>query len=196
MHTVARDEPHEQRLIVANVRAQRAPGARLATQRRQMVRDDEYEETERGIFRLGRRDGGEIGSHTERQDVMILPHEVKEGMSWSQTSRLELIESRMFAADDQIAGRRYPVQLTARIAALDEAVRVPAGVFAQCVRVDATGETRVRVDRGNVTVPVEIAPQDWYAAGVGRVKSMRIERAQSSFLRPGSYTLELVSFHR
>ncbi|MBI5616433.1 MAG: hypothetical protein HY943_09090 [Gammaproteobacteria bacterium] len=194
--TVVRDEPHAQRIVIANTVAKDVPGAKLATQRRQMAWDYYFKETERGIFRIGSTDRRENGPRTAEEEVMILPHDVKEGSSWRMTSRLELVESRTFSADDRIVGRYYPVHLTARVAARDESVKVPAGSFAHCVRVDATGETSVRVDRGYGTAPVKVTQQDWYAPGVGLVKSTRLEHSDSTFLRPGTYDQELVSFER
>lgn len=194
--TMVRDEPHDQRIVVTNTVAKEVPGAKLATQRRQMAWDYYFKETERGIFRIGSTDRRENGPRTAEEEVMILPHDVKDGTSWTVTSRLELVESRTFSADDKIVGRYYPVRLSAQVAAHDETVKVPAGSFSHCVRVDATGETSVRVDRGNGTAPVKVTQQDWYAPGVGLVKSTRLEHSDSTFLRPGTYTQELVSFER
>jgi hypothetical protein len=60
------------------------------------------------------------------------------------------------------------------------------------VKVEATGLTLVPADRGNLEVEVRVTQTEWYAPGVGLVKSTRAETADSPFLRSGEYVQELL----
>ena len=69
---------------------------------------------------------------------------------------------------------------------------MPAGRFDDCIRVEATGVTLVPADRGSLEVEVKVTQTEWYAPGVGLVKSTRLEAAESPFLRNGEYLQELL----
>ena len=58
-----------------------------------------------------------------------------------------------------------------------ENVRVPAGHFFDCVKVTATGQTTVNTGDNQRTLNVVVELVEWYAPGVGLVKSTRSEKA-------------------
>ena len=76
---------------------------------------------------------------------------------------MRLIESRTFAYEDRLAGRLLPFLIDYRIAELADYVEVPAGRYADCVRVEARGARRVLVNRGREVADVDIVHTDWYA---------------------------------
>ena len=84
-----------------------------------------------------------------------------------------------------------PVMLTYRISSQNESVTVPAGRFEHCIKVTGAGSTTVPVDRATAKAPVTVEHADWYAPGVGLVKSVRREHSESVFLQDGEFTLEL-----
>lgn len=186
--TTIRDEPLEQRLYVINV-AQR--GASLL-QRRQTQWDHMYTVGADGIVHEAYAQRG-AGGAKERK-TLLLPKVIEIGASWTTKSRLRLIESRTFAAEDRLRGRYLPIDLETTIGSLDETVEVPSGRYSQCIRVDSKGATTVRADRGNILVEVRTEQQEWYAPGVGLVKSQRVESSKSPFLRDGRYLQELLEY--
>jgi hypothetical protein len=182
------DEERRQRLFVANV----AFDGRTLLQRRQGGWDHLYAIGDDGIAHrsyLNRRGGGR---EAREANALLLPQPASEGANWQYRSRLRLIESRTFAAEDRLGGRYLPVELDARVAATDVTVEVPAGRFRGCVRVEASGRALVPADRGNLEVEVAVSQTEWYAPGVGLVKSVRAETADSPFLRSGEYRQELL----
>lgn len=186
--TRVRDEPRRQRLFVANV----AFDGRTLLQRRQGAWDHLYavgdERVEHRAY-LNRMAGGREAREAE---AVLLPVPPKPGASWQFQSRLRLIESRTFAAEDRLANRFLPVEMTASIKADDDEVSVPAGRYDDCVRVEAVGKTLVPADRGNLEVEVTVTQTEWYAPGVGLVKTQRVEEADSPFLKKGEYVQELL----
>lgn len=182
-----KDEPRQQRLFVANV----AWDGRTLLQRRQGSWDHLYAVGEQSIEHRAY-----LNRHASRQareaEAVLLPVPAAPGASWQFKTRLRLIESRTFAAEDRLANRYLPVDMSARIEGADEAVEVPAGRFDRCVRVEANGKTLVQADRGNLEVEVTVIQTEWYAPGVGLVKRERVEQADSPFLRNGKYVQELL----
>lgn len=182
------DEARMQRLFVANV----AFDGRTLLQRRQGGWDHLYAIGDDGIAHQSyiNRSGG--GRDAREANALLLPAPATEGSNWQYRSRLRLIESRTFAAEDRLGGRYLPVDLAARVVATDATIEVPAGRFRDCVRVEANGRALVPADRGNLEVEVAVSQTEWYAPGVGLVRSVRIESADSPFLRGGEYVQELL----
>lgn len=184
-------ELREQRLVVVDFGAvAHADGnARL---RAQNGRAALYRRADDGIFRLAERAARGARWREDEAGHLVLPLPAEVGRSWTLASRLRLIESRTFAREDRLQPRRLPVALRYTVTAVDDTVSVPAGTFERCLRVEAHGRATVPVDRANATAEVEVAHTDWYAAGVGLVKSRRRETSDSVFLHEGEYLQELL----
>ena len=183
-----RDEPRQQRLFVANV----AFDGRTLLQRRQGAWDHLYAIDDDAVAHQAYLNRHSDGREAREAPAVLLPVPPTPGAAWQFTSRLRLIESRTFSAEDRLSGRLLPVDLNASITADDDVVQVPAGRFDDCVRVEATGVALVPADRGNIEVEVRVTQTEWYAPGVGLVKSTRVETTDSPFLRNGAYLQELL----
>jgi hypothetical protein len=111
---------------------------------------------------------------------------------WTLASTLALIEEKI---DEGVRFRDQgiPLTMTFRVASSDEEVTVPAGRYPHCLRIDGAGTALVPVHKGETTARVDVASSDWYAPGVGLVKSVRTETSPSSFLVPGTFTQELTA---
>ena len=184
----ALDEARSQRLFIANV----AYDGRTLLQRRQGAWDHLYSIDDETVAHQAYLNRNGNGKQAREAAAVLLPVRPTAGASWQFRTRLRLIESRTFAAEDRLANRYLPVEMTARIAAASDAIQVPAGRFDDCVRVEATGKTLVPADRGNLEVEVNVMLTEWYAPGVGLVKTHRLETADSPFLRNGEYVQELL----
>jgi len=135
----------------------------------------------------------DLKADPERQFVLKMPF--RPGTRWQSTSRLSLIESRTFEPTDRIIPLHVPVHMTFVIEADDDMIRVPAGDFTGCLRVHGTGALTIRVDRGYHRADIKVDEIDWYAPGVGLIKSQRTEASASYFLKTGTYLLELEQSH-
>ncbi|MCG3146485.1 MAG: hypothetical protein HONDAALG_04578 [Gammaproteobacteria bacterium] len=141
--------------------------------------------TRRGIDGRVRRDGP---AH------FILRAPYVAGTKWSLTSRLTLIESIFYDAGERIRDREVPVTLGYSIASAGETVAVPAGTFGGCLKVTASGSAIVRVNQGANFGHVDVEHTDWYAPGVGLVRSERRETSASPYLKAGTYVQELAGY--
>ena len=146
-----------------------------------------------GIFSIGTRDRHTLTETWAQSPQKIIPLTPKIGDTWTVESRLGLIESRTFARQDRLRNRTIPVQLRYEVVAVGETVTVPAGSFDNCLLLQASGNVVVRTDRGNASAEVRVSRQDWYAPGVGLVKSLRVEESESPFLKPGSCEQTLIA---
>ena len=193
--TTILDEVAEQRLVVANIgTGTLEDGAGVSIQRQSSGREVHVQKTAHGLERVAVRipAGAE---QTPPAPSMILPTDRKVGTSWKTETRLRLIESRTFARQDKLRNRILPLELTMSIGAADASVTVPAGTFANCIRIDGIGNRSVRTDRGNAVAKVAVEHHEWYAPGVGLVKATRSESAESPFLKSGRYVQELVQYN-
>lgn len=180
---IIRDETQTRRRVVRNLASVTFDDQKLFVQEIQGEERQYFSVKEEGIFREDPE-----GNKFE----LILPLSSDKDESWSLASRLGVIESRTFARRDRILTKAIPITLTYSVISIDEEVVVPAGRFKNCLKVKGTGFTTVRVDRGNGTAEVKIESFDWYASGIGLIKTERTEQSNSSFLKTGFYTLELL----
>lgn len=141
--------------------------------------------TRRGIDGRVRRDG-------PKHFILRSPFAV--GTKWSLTSQLTLVESVFYEAGERIRDREVPVTLDYSIASAGETVTVPAGTFRDCLKVSASGSAIVRVNQGANFGHVDVEHTDWYAPGVGLVRSERRESSGSPYLKSGVYVQELAGY--
>jgi len=86
------------------------------------------------------------------------------------------------------------VPVTVKIESMTDVVKVPAGTFENCMRVELSGNAFI--DAGNYVgkTIVRINEINWYAPGVGLVKSVRKESTKHRALDKGEITLELENY--
>lgn len=127
-------------------------------------------------------------------EPFVIREPVTVGMEWEVPSRLALAESVFHDNGERVRSRQTPVTLRHVIVGGGEEVTTPAGHFEGCLRVHATGRAIVRVNWGANFGTVEVDQTDWYAPGIGLVKSRRIETSDSPYLKPGESMLELARY--
>lgn len=190
VETIVLDEAKVQKEIVRNVGRGTHDGREVWVRERAGGTLNYFARDGAGVFRI--EPPGQDGS-TPAGVAVVLPEPLTAGASWTVESRLAVIESRTYDPADRLVVRRIPVTLVQRVESLDATVEVPAGRFEGCLHVRATGTAGARVDRGQGTASIDVVSDDWYAPGVGLVKSSRRETSDSTFLKPGSYDLVLES---
>ncbi len=185
------DGVFQQKQIVRNLGESRSGGETVYVQEQSGNRLSYYRRTAGGIERLAIRGRGEeVGEEDKPGHYLLrLPYAV--GTRWSLPSHLSLIQARSYEPADRVTRGTTRLSLQYEIVSLDEAVDVPAGHYAHCLKTRATGGATIRVDRGNHFADVVVENFDWYAPGVGLVKSTRVERSDSHYLQAGEYLLEL-----
>ena len=123
----------------------------------------------------------------------VIGYPLQAGTEWSSKARLQLFDlpKKLEGGWDGLS--RY-MTMDYTITSLDESVKVPAGRFSRCLRVDAVGflDLPQRILLGIRTIKVE--QTQWYAPEVGLVKMTRREFAIPN-LYPSEYTQVLTSFN-
>ena len=147
-----------------------------------------------GVERIASRRPGMTGIVREVSTRVVLPDTLEPGRKWRVSTTLGLIESRTFARTDRVVVRRYPVEIEKTIVANDASVRVEAGYFDDCIRVESEGRAVISTDRGNSQASVLVRVTEWYAKDVGLVRLKRVESADSPFLKTGTQTWELAAY--
>lgn len=112
---------------------------------------------------------------TDSPDQYILKYPLEAGTKWRAASRTVLLTERFLYS--KALPIKIGIDLDYVIEKTDDDVRVPAGHFFNCVKVTATGQTTVNTGDNQRTLNVIVEQSDWYAPGVGLVKSARMESA-------------------
>ena len=116
----------------------------------------------------------------DRDDEKLLPTDPGKTVEWES-------EVGLFDVPD---GSGYALHLVGRAASTDASVTVPAGTFDGCLLVDTTILPRTGRPGSDEGSPDFFRYLDWYAPGVGLVKSIATSGSASD---PVS-TIELISF--
>ncbi|MGQ0658730.1 MAG: hypothetical protein ACT4NU_11675 [Chromatiales bacterium] len=148
-----------------------------------------------GIRRVGVRKAGKAEVIADPPGNYVLPFPLITGASWEQKTTTGVLEATVLASGHALS-LKVPVELTYRIESVDDEVRVPAGTFRGCLRVRGAGRTVYQGDNWVLTSDVAVDHVDWYAPGVGLVRSQRVETTSSNVVPRGDYLLELLSFER
>ena len=190
------DETKQQRQVSAIVEQAETKHGKVFIMRQNPKTDAYLQSNTEGIFRLGSRDRHSLTETWNAEPQKILPAKPQLDSTWTIKSELGLIESRTFARQDRLRNRTIPLALQYEVKSIDETVTVEAGTFSGCLALRATGSVVVRTDRGNASAEVIVTQHDWYAPGVGLVKSYRLEESESPFLKKGTFEQTLIALNR
>ena len=113
-------------------------------------------------------------------DEKLLPAKPREDEEWES-------EVQLF---DLPNGAGYGMRVVSRATSTEESVTVPAGKFEGCLLVDTTIVPRTHTAKAEDEALAFFHYRDWYAPGVGLVKSLAISGPQSKPMT----TIELISF--
>lgn len=152
-----------------------------------------YQKTDDGIFRVAvkRRTDREI--QREASTHLIIPYPTKIGNAWELETTTTILDRNIRAYERKQFTLVVPVMLQYTVESLDDIVSVPAGRFDRCLRIRGVGRTRVNPNVGVGVTDIEIETIDWYAPGVGLVRTIRKEEASTAVLDSGEYLFELES---
>jgi hypothetical protein len=115
-------------------------------------------EDSRGVFEYAQQSEGAGTPVGKDAPNYLLRAPVAQGTTWSSVWQSER------------DGRQVTLPTVKSIAATDETVIVPAGTFADCVRLKITG--RAAVDLVNGPATIEVRGDEWYAPKIGLIKGM------------------------
>ena len=192
IHTTILDKPQHHRVLISNLGMGVHHGRKVYIQRRSPATENYLQLTPDAILRVHTKVAANATDHPP--ESIVMPANVEVGYTWMSESRLTLILSRTIARQDKLRRLALPVELTFTMTASDEIIEASAGRFEHCIKIDATGERFVPTDRSNARAKVSVHHSQWYAPGVGLVKSERNETSDSTFLIPGYYSHNLLRY--
>lgn len=125
----------------------------------------------------------------------ILAYPLKQGQEWQSDSKIKVLEVTGAFTPTFKARIVKPVTLTYHLEDTGATVTVPAGTFSQCLQIHAKGYLfagRTLQDMMGIDT-INIEQTEWYAPGVGLVKTEREEYTEPNEFR-NRYTRELLTY--
>jgi hypothetical protein len=113
------------------------------------------------------------------------------GAAFRNNERTFLLIFRLFNAD---RNAEIPMLMYYRIERMDEVVRVPAGIFEGCMKVTGRGETSIKGAFSEAFIELTVQTVDYFAPGIGLVKSERLETSSHPRYAGGEYVKELQGY--
>ncbi len=146
-----------------------------------------------GIYRVATKSELQEEPQPDKEPRFVLKAPVAVGTSWRASTTAYLLQRRQ-EFPREIRHGHPAVPMTYTIEALGERLQVRAGAFENCVRVKGVAALRLFADPVVGWKDMPLVTTEWYCAGVGLVKLVREEPAESSFLTGGKLTMELVDW--
>ncbi len=134
-----------------------------------------YYNSSEGILRAGKQFNSDKLDF-EKEKRYVLKYPIEKGNTWIGESKTFLI-LRRYPYFDYKATANF--QLKNSIISVDEEVKVPAGKFDKCIKVEGIGSTTFFGDSEIGTIKIKIRTKEWYAPNIGLVKAVRIEETDT-----------------
>ena len=150
-----------------------------------------YKPKKNGIFRNGFAFAKDKNIKQEKQERMVLPFPIRIGKKWSVDSKTYLILKR-YPYYDYRATTNFTIDY--EIISTNEIISTPIGKFQNCILIRVIGNTKFIGDSEIGSIAINILSEEWYAKGVGLVKSVRVEKTDSDLFGTTKMTQVLESF--
>lgn len=123
--------------------------------------------------------------------ILVLPRPLQTGSRWRAPVTTHLLEWRKHVLEN--AGRRFRHTLMAdyHCETLSDQIETPAGTFNNVARINVSASETIEYGNTQEQTAIHVEMTQWYAPGIGLVKSERRESADSRELNPGEAILVL-----
>jgi hypothetical protein len=146
-----------------------------------------------GVYRVASKSDLDPEPQADRSPRYVLKAPYSVGTSWQADTTAYLLQRRQeFPREIKHSHPRIP--MTYRIASTGQAVQTPAGQFTGCTTVRGSATLKLFADPVSGWKDLALDTTEWYCPGVGLVKLVREEPAQSAFLTGGRLTMELTEW--
>ena len=152
-----------------------------------------YKLEKNGIFRSGFAFSKDKNINKENSERMVLPLPIKIGKKWSVDSKTYLILKR-YPYYDYRATTNFMIDY--EIISTDEIISTPSGKFRNCILIRGIGNTKFIGDSEIGSIDINILSEEWYAKGVGLIKSVRIEETDSDLFGTTKMTQVLEDYKK
>ena len=148
---------------------------------------------DKGIFLNSREKTVDLDTEYKEDSHYIFQYPLQAGTTWEDAVISKaLIKTGPPQKTEFHIVAKVPVDVV--IESMSDTVEVPAGVFTNCMRITLKGSTFT--DAGNYVgkTVVRVNETNWYAPGIGLVKSVRQEATKHRALDKGEIILELEEY--
>ena len=135
-----------------------------------------YKKDKNGIYRNGLSFEKDNAINFHKKERLVLPNPISLGDKWEVDSKTYLILKR-YPYYDYRATTNFQIEY--EIISKNQTVITPAGKFKNCLFVRGTGKTKFIGDSEIGTIEINISSEEWYAKGIGLIKSLRIEETDA-----------------
>lgn len=151
-----------------------------------------YRVTDIGIERIGYLKPADSATDFIEDAELILPTNAITGFGWESTVLTRTLAKNTPGepGDSRLLAR---IPLKSLIESNTETVNVPAGKFTNCLKISSSGFAFYSGEQFGGRAMIEIRRQNWYAAGIGLVKSELHETSTSNAYASGELIMELES---
>lgn len=147
-----------------------------------------------GIYRVATKSELQEEPEPDKEPRFVLKAPLVVGTHWRANTTAYLLQRRQeFPREIRHSHPAVPMNYT--IEAVGEKLATRAGHFDNCLRIKGVAALRLFADPVVGWKDMLLTTTEWYCAGVGLVKLVREEPAQSTFLTGGTLTMELVDWH-
>lgn len=183
---------HE-RLTLSALGSDSLDGARTWRRRSDSGVDYWLRVDESGVFRVASKSDLDDQPKPDAQRRYVLKEPLVAGTNWQATTTAYLLKRRQ-EFPREIRHSHPAVNMTYTIEAVGEKVETRVGRFDDCLRVKGIAQVRLFADPVVGWRDLPLTTTEWYCRGVGLVRLVRQEPAQSTFLSGGTLTMELIEW--
>ncbi len=150
-----------------------------------------YQANKKGVFRNAYAFAKDKTIRSERSKRMVLPASQNIGDMWAVDSKTYLILKR-YPYYDYRATTNFEINY--EIISKTDVVSTPVGKFKNCLLVRGIGQTNFIGDSEIGSIEINITSEEWYAKGIGLIKSIRVEKTNSDLFGTTKMTQILEDF--
>ena len=152
-----------------------------------------YLETEEGVLFFGKETIFDFESVFIKDEHYVLRYPLTVGTEWAGETLTKLLEKTGPPQKTEFKIiAKIPLQI--KIVAIDDIVKVPAGTFHNCIRIEKSGSAFKNAGNYIGLTIVTVNETSWYAPGIGLIKLVREESTASHALDKGTMVVELEKF--
>lgn len=141
------------------------------------------EQQDDGIYQVGSTQHGEHSLNAT--PVMIMPIPLTVGSRWQAPVQTELLEWRKYSLEKIDRGMQIKLQMEYICTELGAVIETPAGSFQNVAVIKGHAERRMEFTGDTGFIVIKIDSIQWYAPGIGLIKSERIESVDRREINPG-----------
>jgi len=147
-----------------------------------------------GTYRVAMKTDLQAEPERDQPTRYVLKAPLVVGTTWQASTTAYLLK-RGAEFPPEIRHQAKPVTMTYRIAAVGEKVKVLAGEFSDCIRVQGSAAMKLFADPVVGFRDMPLNTTEWYCKGVGLVKLERAEPTNNAtFLQGGTLVMELTEW--